>query len=315
MGKLAGTISVAVLAVTGLMASASPAGAAVEVGQVAPQGGVMTCSGATMFLNPQVASGSPSYQVPPGGGVLTQWSARGGASDGILKLKVVNQIAPMTYRIVATDLQQPVFANVLNTYPIRIPVNGGELLALWLSSPAGPHPACYVGAPGDVREFRIGNSPEPNVGEDFVTNSSGEPLRTNVAARLEPDCDNDGLGDETQDTNVSTCAPGTIAAGTPLATCKGLPATIVGTAGNDVRVASAGRDVIAGLGGNDTLSGLGGKDVICGGAGKDTLRGGGAKDTLLGQKGRDTLKGGGAKDICKGGKGNDSATCEVEKSI
>jgi Trypsin/RTX calcium-binding nonapeptide repeat (4 copies) len=104
--------------------------------------------------------------------------------------------------------------------------------------------------------------------------------------------------------------------GAATATCKGLPATIVGTDGSDVRVASPGRDVIAGLGGNDTLSGLGGNDVICGGAGKDNLKGGKGKDTLLGQKGKDALKGGGGKDLCKGGKGTDTASaCEVRKSI
>jgi hypothetical protein len=99
-------------------------------------------------------------------------------------------------------------------------------------------------------------------------------------------------------------------------TCKGKPATIVGTQGNDVRKGTSGKDVIVGLGGNDTLSGLAGKDLICGGAGKDKLKGGPGSDTLLGQAGKDALKGGGAKDICKGGKGNDSAAkCEVEKSI
>jgi Ca2+-binding RTX toxin-like protein len=99
-------------------------------------------------------------------------------------------------------------------------------------------------------------------------------------------------------------------------TCKGKPATIVGTNGNDVRKGTSGKDVIAGLGGNDTLSGLAGNDVICGGSGKDTLKGGKGKDTLLGQKGKDALKGGGGRDLCKGGKGTDTASkCEVEKSI
>jgi hypothetical protein len=104
--------------------------------------------------------------------------------------------------------------------------------------------------------------------------------------------------------------------GAARATCEGQPATIVGTAGSDVRVASPGRDVIAGLGGNDTLSGLAGNDLICGGKGKDKLNGGGGKDKLLGQVGKDKLNGGGGKDLCNGGKGKDTASkCEVEKSI
>jgi Ca2+-binding RTX toxin-like protein len=96
-----------------------------------------------------------------------------------------------------------------------------------------------------------------------------------------------------------------VTAGLAAATCKGKPASIVGTNGNDVRKGTSGKDVIVGLGGNDKLSGLARNDVICGGAGKDTLKGGKGKDTLLGQKGKDTLKGGAGTDTLKGGAGKD----------
>jgi Ca2+-binding RTX toxin-like protein len=89
------------------------------------------------------------------------------------------------------------------------------------------------------------------------------------------------------------------------ATCRGIPVTIVGTPGNDVRTGTPGRDVMLGLGGNDTLRGLAGNDLICGGAGKDILLGGKGNDKLYGQKGKDTLKGGPGKDILKGGAGKD----------
>jgi Ca2+-binding RTX toxin-like protein len=88
-------------------------------------------------------------------------------------------------------------------------------------------------------------------------------------------------------------------------TCKGQPATIVGTNGSDVRKGMPGKDVVVGLGGNDKLSGLAGNDLICGGAGKDTLNGGKGNDKLYGQKGKDTLKGGPGKDQLNGGAGND----------
>jgi Ca2+-binding RTX toxin-like protein len=113
-----------------------------------------------------------------------------------------------------------------------------------------------------------------------VTGDGGEKLRV-TGTRPAP-----GPGTGTQ--------PAATAAPPP--TCKGKPASIVGTNGNDVRKGTSGKDVIVGLGGNDTLSGLAGNDVICGGAGKDTLKGGKGKDTLLGQKGKDTLKGGAGKD-------------------
>ena len=304
-----------------IAANASPAGAAVTIGQTPPPTGAGDCGGAKLYVTPQVAPGSPSYVVPPGGGVLTAWSATGGNIDSTLELKVVNQTAAMSYRIVATDVPRTLFANVLNNFPIGITVSGGEFLSLWVS--AKGQFCAYTADPGDVTEYRAGTWPEPNVGDTFVMDTAVPNVRINAAAVLEPDCDKDGLGDQTQDGDLSSCAPGTAPTGpapTPPggapATCKGKPATILGTAGTDVRIASPGQDVIVGLGGNDTLSGLAGDDVICGGAGKDTLKGGKGKDTLLGQKGKDTLKGGGGKDLCKGGKGKDTASrCEAEKSI
>jgi Ca2+-binding RTX toxin-like protein len=87
--------------------------------------------------------------------------------------------------------------------------------------------------------------------------------------------------------------------------CKGEPATIVGTEGNDVRRGTPSKDVIAGLGGDDKLRGLAGNDVICGGAGNDTLKGGKGRDKLYGEVGKDKLKGGPGKDKLKGGPGRD----------
>jgi len=98
-------------------------------------------------------------------------------------------------------------------------------------------------------------------------------------------------------------------------TCLGQPATIVGTAGDDVLNGTSGDDVIAGLAGNDVIRGEGGNDRICGGTGNDTLEGGagrdrlsggGGTDTLDGNEGNDTLDGQAGDDILKGGAGRDT---------
>ena len=66
------------------------------------------------------------------------------------------------------------------------------------------------------------------------------------------------------------------------ATCAGLPATIVGTTGDDELTGTAGDDVIAGLDGQDTIDGGAGNDVVCGDAGADSVTGGSGDDRLYG---------------------------------
>lgn len=72
-------------------------------------------------------------------------------------------------------------------------------------------------------------------------------------------------------------------------TCNGVPATIVGTPGDDVLVGTSGPDVIVGREGNDKLVGLGGDDILCGGKGNDELGGGLGFDILFGAQGDDLL--------------------------
>jgi len=124
--------------------------------------------------------------------------------------------------------------------------------------------------------------------------------------------------DPEQDALAWDCSP------EPPVICKGQPATLTGTSGNDVLTGTAAKDVVAGLSGNDNISALGGKDVVCAGGGNDKANGGGGNDRLLGQGGndklkgvggRDNLRGGGGTDRCNGGPGTDKGNCERETSI
>ncbi len=85
--------------------------------------------------------------------------------------------------------------------------------------------------------------------------------------------------------------------------CNGLPATIIGTSGDDVLTGTSGPDVIVGLGGNDIIDGLGGADTICGRSGDDTLIGG---------SGTDVLRGGTGTDLVIGGAGDDWLHCGAD---
>jgi uncharacterized repeat protein (TIGR01451 family) len=98
-------------------------------------------------------------------------------------------------------------------------------------------------------------------------------------------------------------------------TCRGLPATIVGTPGDNVLFGTTGRDVIVALGGDDRIFAGGGRDVVCAGPGFDLVRGGPKgdfisgglnADRLLGGRGLDTMRGNAGLDRLRGGPGADT---------
>jgi RTX calcium-binding nonapeptide repeat (4 copies) len=301
MGKLARTIPVAVLVATALMVAPTGAGAATTIGETFTP--PTACLSDTTWLQSTSLGGK---YAAPSDGVLTSWSFLAPPSNlPTLKFKVARPAGMNSFTIIGDGgMVETPLASQLNTYPIRIPVQANDIIGFY-SPTGGRH--CRGMALDYALHRTGGDKPVSNTPITFLPETA---LQIDVSAQLEPDCDNDGLGDETQDTNLSSCTPGTTGpipgpGGAPI-TCKGLNATIAGTNGSDVRTGSLGRDVIAGLGGNDTLSGIAANDVICGGAGKDLLKGGKGNDKLYGQKGNDALKGGGGNDVCKGGKGKDT---------
>jgi hypothetical protein len=268
-----------------------------------------------------VSATAPGGLVAPSNGVVVRWRVKVGQTTNPVALRVIRRspLSEMSTGAGTGPTDTPP-ANQTTTYEVRLPILAGDRVGIDCC-PGGPG---FTGFSFSSGARLVGWNPVLVDNADFRSANFGfNDSQLLVNADVEPDCDGDGFGDETQDPDLSTCAPGTtptgpaptLPSGAP-ATCRGKPATIVGTNGNDARTGSQGPDVIVTLGGNDTLSGIAGNDVICGGAGKDKLKGGKGKDSLLGQKGKDALKGGPGRDLCKGGKGTDTASkCEVEKSI
>ena len=89
------------------------------------------------------------------------------------------------------------------------------------------------------------------------------------------------------------------------ATCNGVPATIVGTAGDDVLIGTGGDDVIVGKGGNDIIKGRAGNDIICANNGDDLVIAGPGADQVFGGNGNDELVGNFGFDLLKGNAGDD----------
>ena len=286
------------MTVAALIASPGNASAAEVIGQTAP-GAPLNCAANLSWLQQSVSSG-PDY-TPPSYGVITSWSTKAPASTtGQLQMLVLRPTGtPNLFTVIHKDAIRPLsLANAINTYTgLQFQINPGDRIGLFVPDVA-PRPCAFDVTSTPADRFTFGGSGEPDQGSTIDFAGLEDYFRVNLSAVVEPDCDKDGLGDETQDSDTSSCRRAA-------ATCKGNPATIVGTKGNNVRKGTSGKDVMVGLGGNDRLSGLAGYDVICGGPGKDKLNGGKGKDTLLGQKGTDNLKGGPGKDKLKGGAGND----------
>jgi RTX calcium-binding nonapeptide repeat (4 copies) len=300
------------LAVTLALAAPASASGAVTIGSslVAPVNVTRGCGAGpctnTQRSLPASATASGGLRAPIDG-VVVRWRIKFGATPTPVTLRIVRQLDPLSDAMTGAGTGDEVTpgANQITPFDTRLPILAGDRLGLdcctGVSLQASSTAAMGTAPVSVWIPPLIDNDPPRSAG-----GPSDEQLLLN--ADIEADCDHDGLGDETQDTNLSSCS------GAP-ATCKGKPATILGTDGNDVRTGSQGPDVIVALGGNDNVFALGGNDVVCGGPGKDTLKGGKGNDTLIGQAGKDALKGGGGKDTCKGGKGKDTAKCEVEKSI
>ena len=288
-----------------LVAAIIPAGAsaATTIGETFTPPPNAVISGGVDLL--QTTSPGGQYAAPSPG-VITAWSFQASAASPPqnLKLKVARHAGGTDYTIVGQSPPEDPPANALSTYTdVRIPVRAGDLIGLHTGMAAENNVVRFADATYTVHQ-RAGDL-QPGQTETFTG-----PLffQLDVSAKLEADCDKDGLGDETQDSKlVGSCST---------LTCKGEPLTDVGTDGADELIGTENRDVISGLGGRDKIRGLAGKDRICGGKGKDKLIGGRGKDKLYGQKGKDKLRGGGGRDRCVGGKKDDSAKkCEVEKSI
>ena len=198
------------LAVLGLtLALAGAAQAATVLGQASPDSGSPSGCISTQveWIQERVSGGTP-YGVP-GPGVITSWTTladiAGGSSDE------GDRVAFRVYSRGTGDIFTPLAESdavtldvpFLHTSPTRIPVRGGEFIGVRIVSSGGDNlNTCRRGgAPLDivvdhalvqsVNPIPIGQAAE--YGVDFFGS------RIDLSAKLEPDADGDGFGDETQD--------------------------------------------------------------------------------------------------------------------
>jgi uncharacterized repeat protein (TIGR01451 family) len=167
---------------------------ATQIGSVpAPDGS--SCSANSTELQTATASGGPSYQVPPGGGVITFWGYTAAGPAGVKKLKVFRPTETAgQYTVVGESTPQTPTEARQYTYPTRIPVKAGDIIGLYTTTAND----CRASA-ASANTVR-GGSGDPPPGSTF--NASGlftTSTLLDVAAIVEADADGDGYGDETQD--------------------------------------------------------------------------------------------------------------------
>jgi hypothetical protein len=162
--------------------SASPAGAAVTIGQVAPATPPNTCSVIPFDrVQPSVTSGN-SF-VTPVSGTITSWSNNAGAGAGqTLALKVWRQVSGLTYMAVGHDIPRSLTGSALNTFSgLNIPVEAGDILGL---NQASPNPTgCLFDVPGESNLISPGNLADGASGT-FIP--AGVERRLNISAVVNP---------------------------------------------------------------------------------------------------------------------------------
>jgi hypothetical protein len=184
----------------------APASASVTIGQLAPSTPSSETSADTDRAQPSVTAGN-SYVVPAMGGIttwaLTSWSHNAAADMGQeLTMKVFRKVAdPLKYAVVGHDGPRPLTPSIVNTFQTNLPVKAGDVLGNNSKSPVDN--GAYFTVPGDSPIFLNPGLADGQTGSFAVEAAE---VRLNISAVLEPDCDQDGLGDETQDTNISACA-------------------------------------------------------------------------------------------------------------
>jgi hypothetical protein len=204
---------VLVVAAAALPASAS---AGVTIGATGGNGAA-DCPADFTWAQDSTAVGSPTYVVPAGGGVITSWSHDRGpaAATAQVRLKVFRKTSPNNYLTVGQSDFETLAAAGVNTFATRVRVEGGDILGMRFT--AAPISCRRSGITNDLAVASGPLQPDPPIGSSAALgNVNGYLL--NLAARFERDCDHDGLGDDTQDTNISSCPTGQRAAA--LAKCK-----------------------------------------------------------------------------------------------
>jgi hypothetical protein len=218
--------ALAICAVVGV----SSASAATEIGS----GCVGEDAASINVVSLTHGSGSPLPVAAPFSGVITQWTVNaklGELSEGEeIFARIYRQTLDLykpaggrSYTLVSATEGGSLNLNGSSVYPARIPVQAGDLLGLG----GGLSLICETEDPADtvgvaVKNIAVGSTTTFPLGEEPGAEDTGtaEGIQVPVVAKIEPDVDGDGYGDETQDLCPQSAAYQTAC---PVVTISSLP--------------------------------------------------------------------------------------------
>jgi hypothetical protein len=207
-----------VLAVCGSMLAlgglgASPATAATEFGDPCPAvTGIPTPYGIFAYT----AAGDPLPVTAPVGGILTKWrievASPGPPKAAAVVMKTLRLTGPENLLVTGESSGSIVAGS--NAFDARIPIQAGDHIGVFGTDPEVGSPICT-----STEENKLGIfDPEVTPGSSSPTASGESEFRIPVVGTIEPDADNDGFGDESQDAcpqsgaTQAACPPVTLSA-------------------------------------------------------------------------------------------------------
>ena len=154
--------------------------------------------GPNTFVGTANAAGLPT--TIPASGVITRWTYNVvplPPNTYSTALKVFRRGGGANQFQVVADSGFASLNGGLNTFSTRIPVQAGDLVGTFGQQTGSPFTIiCNTGNPGDKAAVLEGN---PSVGSTVTALGEGTGIQVPLTVSVEPDADNDGFGDETQD--------------------------------------------------------------------------------------------------------------------
>jgi hypothetical protein len=166
------------LTVASLSLAATSAGAAVTLGQLAPDAPSASCSASsTDYLQPSITGGN--LYIARQAGTITSWSTRSSGAGASYVFKVFRRTSdPDIFQVIAHATAHPLTTGI-NTVPVDIDVRSGDMIGL---NSSGAPASCTFAQPGDGILSRAGSVSDGSSGTFAPLND----VRLNLSATLIP---------------------------------------------------------------------------------------------------------------------------------